>query len=262
MNGLESNNVGSRRDYFVRTPKSKKSRNFSELTFKRKRNKTMSTSALSTPESEMGNVATFRQLPPFDAFTKFAWISVLSQVMVGIGGAVTSYMTGLGNVGGVMSGIFGLWFVQMAWVMSLPSKCSTLPYHIGLCMLPFWKSIGFLLVPGPKGEEADVDEFIERMLIIIFLWCLPMWLAGRTTAEVVRCMHGDISRLGAHNKPDSKTMFGSRSSKAIPVDNEGISIRERAMAVSTGGIRCESQINFFTLKQLTNDNFFVMISAQ
>jgi len=225
----EVNNVGSRRAYFASTANPKKSRRMSALSFLSKRKNTMSRGMLASrsikPDADLGDVGTFRNLPPFEAFTKFSWISVIAQILVGIGGTVSSNITEMGDIGGVMSGIFGLWFVQMAWVMSLPSKCSTLPYLIGLCMLPFWKSVGFLLEPTPNWHE-----FMKRMLILIFMWCLPMWLAGDTTAEVVRCMHGDVSRYKNRNSLDSNTIYGFRYSQGTPVDLEGVSIRERAMA--------------------------------
>lgn len=183
-----------------------------------------------TGEKEKIDIANFRRLPPFEAFTKCAWVSIVVQAMVGIAGGFLSYYSGQGEIGGVMSGITGLWFVQLAWLMSLPSKCSQLPYHIALCILPLSKSIGFLCVAGPDGEVVNWPEFIKRMLILVSMWCFPMWLAGTTIAEVVRCRHGDLSRYKVRNTTESKTIFATRHSKGIPLDSEGISIRERTMA--------------------------------
>lgn len=111
---------------------------------------------------------TFRKLPPHKAFTKFAWAMVVCQTLVSVCGAALSYYAQNGAIGGVMSGIVGLWFVQMAWVMSLPSKCSIKPYYAGLCILPLSKAVGFLCVPGPDGEVVDWKEFLRYALFILY----------------------------------------------------------------------------------------------
>lgn len=111
---------------------------------------------------------TFRKLPPHEAFTKFAWAMIVCQTLISVCGAVLSYYAQNGAIGGVMSGIVGLWFVKMAWVMSLPSQCSIKPYYVGLCILPLSKAVGFLCVPGPGGEVVDWKEFLRYVLFILY----------------------------------------------------------------------------------------------
>ena len=129
-----------------------------------------------------------------------------------------------------MSGIVGLWFIQMSWVMSFPTKTSPMPYYVALAMLPFNKAVGFLLVDDPDGNFCDWREFLTRLAILSTMWTGPMYLAGRETAEIVRFIHGDVSRYDPDGKREKENLFAVRRRSGQELDEEGIEIRERAMA--------------------------------
>lgn len=176
------------------------------------------------------DITTFRELPSFDAFTKVGWLMVAFEAIAGVFGAVLSYTQSFGALGGIMSGIVGLWFIQMSWIMSFPSKTSSMPYYVALAMLPFNKSVGFLLVNDPDGNFCDWREFLTRMAILSTMWTGPMYLAGRNTSEIVRCIHGDVSRYDPDGEREKGNLFAVRRRSGEELDEEGIKIRERAMS--------------------------------
>lgn len=105
------------------------------------------------------------------------------------------------------------------------------PYSVGLALLPFNKSVGFLLVDDPNGNFCDWREFLRRMAILSTMWVIPMYLAGRNTAEVVRCIHGDVSRYDPDEKNEKSNVFAiRRQNRDEDIDEEGVEIRQRAMA--------------------------------
>ena len=187
--------------------------------------------ATTIPEDETMDISGFRRLPSFEAFNRFGWVLVACQVTMGVLGAILSHFNGNGAIGGILSGLIGLWFVQLMWIVSLPSRCSTLSYHVGLVLLPLNKSVGFLVTPGPNGEATNWPEFLRRMAILTTMWCIPFWLAGETTGQVIRAMHGDTPRNNLLSRflNGPNTIFDSERAKGVELDREGIKIRERCM---------------------------------
>ena len=106
-----------------------------------------------------------------------------------------------------------------------------MPYCISLAILPFNKAVGFLVVDDPDDNFCDWREFLKRMAIITTMWIGPMYLTGSTTAEIVRCVHGDVSRYERDNdKREKRDLYAVRRQDGEEIDEEGIEIRERAMA--------------------------------
>lgn len=77
---------------------------------------TQSSSRTAATESTRVDLTNFRELPSFEAFTRVSWSMVGCQVIAGIFGASLSYYQNNGMLGGILSGIVGLWFIQMSWV--------------------------------------------------------------------------------------------------------------------------------------------------
>ena len=72
------------------------------------------------------------------------------------------------------------------------------------------------------------------MAILCSMWCIPMYLAGNTTAEVLRCRHLDYSRYEERNSGGgpANNIFQTRQEKGINADPHGVLIREMTMAAT------------------------------
>lgn len=95
---------------------------------------TQSSSRAAASESTRVELTNFRELPPFEAFRKVSWSMVGCQVIAGIFGALLSYYQNNGMLGGILSGIVGVWFIQMSWVSYIYFQIILLI----LCFYLFW----------------------------------------------------------------------------------------------------------------------------
>jgi len=134
-------------------------------------------------------------LPSFENMSRLAWVFIGCQIIIGIFGAAISWHIGTGVLGGVVSGITGLWFVLCSWTVTLPRRCSVWPFRVGLVLLPLTKAVGFLFHTDDESDPTkltpDWTEFLKRMAILSCLWSLPMFLCGTATHTVLRDQYGD-----------------------------------------------------------------------